>query len=336
MKFYRYRVVKYLVFILPLFYLAIVGLKPVLSTHKQETIPFFSWQLFSWTPQWDKKVIGVVAHSIGNEPVTETRYLIPGNDIRDLKILRMVIDICNPSFQSIECAEIVRQTLYPAIKRISQSDSVTFGIVKGIVDMREVREDITDLAEGKTSRTDYYQIDSIMSAWLGTEDSLEKITLSYAQLRDIKFNFKGKHLPENAVTTEQFMAQTLNDAQPLIHSVFDVYLKENKLIFFKELCPLSQEPPFFLHLVPVDKNNLPGIRGLPIVRNLPIVREKYGFDNLDFKFDKRGRGLRFEEKCVVVIPLPDYAIKTIRTGQWLPDEGKHLWEASFDFTGQSE
>lgn len=328
MKFCRYRVVKYLVFILPLFYLTIVGLKDVLSPYKQETIPFFSWQLFSWTPQWDKRVIGVVAHSIGNEPVAGTRYLIPGGDIRDLKILRMVADICAPSSQSTECAEVVRQTLYPAIQRISQNDNVTFSIVRGIVDMREVREDVTDFAAGKRSRTDYYRVNSIMGSWLGAEGSLEQVTLSYGQLKDIKFNFKRKYLPENAVTTEQFMAQTLNDTQPLIRSIFNVYLKENSLIYVKQLCPLSQAPPFFLHLVPIDKSDLPGIRGLP------IVREKYGFDNLDFRFDKRG--LRFEEKCMVVIPLPNYAIKTIRTGQWLPDEEKHVWEGSFDFTGQPE
>ncbi len=349
MKFSRYRVVKYLLFILPLFYLMIVGLKPVLSPYKQETIPFFSWQLFSWVPQWHKPIVGVIAHSVENESIADPYYLIPGEDIRYLKVLRMVREMCDPSFFDDRCTEIIKQTLYPTIEKIIMRDSsnyddylryyhhnaaadsdtfvskrltkeaideghyiVEFSIIKGLVNLRDIQETIRDLSEGKKRRTDYYQINSIGSSWSITEGHLEQITLSYDQLRKIGFNFKGKHLPENALTTEQFMDQALNGTRPLIHSVFDVYFKENKLIYVKSSCPLTKEPPFFLHLVPVDENDL------------PEARKGFSFDNLDFMFDKQG--LRFEDKCMVVVPLPDYTVKTIRTGQYT-NQGK-LWDVS--------
>ncbi len=101
---------------------------------------------------------------------------------------------------------------------------------------------------------------------------------------------------------------------PAIHSEFDVYIVEN--IYVKEPC--SQEDvaaTFFLHLDPVDVNDLPD------------YRRRYGFDNLDFHVDRRG--VIFEGKCMVTIPLPSYVITGIRTGPYVPVEGgsNNMWEA---------
>ena len=72
---------------------------------------------------------------------------------------------------------------------------------------------------------------------------------------------------------------------------------------------------FFLHLIPVD------------VDDLPDHRKQYGFDNLDFRFGDYK--LPLVERAVAVRKLPDYAITRIRTGQFLVnDDGSttHLWE----------
>ncbi len=105
--------------------------------------------------------------------------------------------------------------------------------------------------------------------------------------------------------------------EPLTRSVFDVYATGNSISYAKESCsPDDTELSFFLHLVPVDAEDLPG------------ARRSSGFDNLDFHFDDLNvSGLRFDGKCLATIPLPDYDIALVRTGQWIPAENRDLWEA---------
>ena len=78
---------------------------------------------------------------------------------------------------------------------------------------------------------------------------------------------------------------------------------------------------FFLHLVPVD------------VDDLPDHRKQYSFDNLDFRFDDYKLPL-IGPPVVAVRELPDYAITRIRTGQFLVNEDgstTHLWEGEIRF-----
>ncbi len=105
---------------------------------------------------------------------------------------------------------------------------------------------------------------------------------------------------------------------PVIRSNFDVYLVENSLIYIKEQCIEDDtDAMFFLALYPVDADDL------------PIRRKQYGFDNLDFRFDHRGH--RIGGICLAQIPLPEYAISKIETGQYVPVDGSfdHLWEGEF-------
>ena len=50
------------------------------------------------------------------------------------------------------------------------------------------------------------------------------------------------------------------------------------------------------------------------------------FSNLGFDFPQYGaiQG----DKCLAAVPLPDYPITRIRTGQYLPN-GTQLWQADF-------
>ena len=110
----------------------------------------------------------------------------------------------------------------------------------------------------------------------------------------------------------------IRGSRSIIHSDWDVYLIENSLVYIKETCnPEDPGSKFFLHLDPVD------------VADLPDHRRQYGFDNLDMDFEQYG--MRAGERCFVERKLPDYDIAAIRTGQYIPGEGR-IWEGSFDLT----
>ena len=92
----------------------------------------------------------------------------------------------------------------------------------------------------------------------------------------------------------------------VIHSIFDVYPQKNKLIYFQEPCtPDDTKEHFYLHLIPADENDL------------PANRKEYGFDNYDFVFSRYGT--HFDGKCMAYVPIPEYEIASIRTGQYIFD-----------------
>ena len=114
--------------------------------------------------------------------------------------------------------------------------------------------------------------------------------------------------------------EALVSGEPVIRSDFDVYLRENRLVYFKEPCARADtEAMFFLHIIPADVADLPGHRRL------------YGFDNLDFDFDESG--VIFDGRCMVAMALPEYDIARISTGQYVPVAGgfNHPWKAEFPF-----
>lgn len=101
---------------------------------------------------------------------------------------------------------------------------------------------------------------------------------------------------------------------PVARSTFDVYLLDDDLVYVREQCaPEDTDAWFFLHLTPVDPDDLPG------------ARQEHGFDNLDFRFGTRGA--RFDGRCVASVRLPDYAIAGIRTGQYAA--GGQIWRVEF-------
>ncbi len=104
--------------------------------------------------------------------------------------------------------------------------------------------------------------------------------------------------------------------EPAIRSSFDVYLTENRLIYFREQCaPDDTKEAFFLHIVPADANDLPN------------SRREAGFNNHDFYFDRHRRTARLDGSCLVSNPLPDYGIASIRTGQYISSSGE-IWSGS--------
>ncbi len=110
--------------------------------------------------------------------------------------------------------------------------------------------------------------------------------------------------------------QALAAQTPVVRAAFAVYLRDNRLIYFKEPCaPADTEAPFILHLVPADPDSL------------PRARRAYGFDNWDFRFREKA-GMHAAGKCLVIIPLPEYDIVRMRVGQRRSGEPP-LWQAEF-------
>ena len=104
----------------------------------------------------------------------------------------------------------------------------------------------------------------------------------------------------------------LTAGEPGLRAVFDIYRQDGILVYVKEGCREGDVAArFSLHLWPVDGEDL------------PAEQRERGFENRDFSFEQYGA--RFDGKCMAVAPLPDYPIKEIRTGQFIPGEGA-LWE----------
>ena len=124
--------------------------------------------------------------------------------------------------------------------------------------------------------------------------------------------FGPEHVADHGLL--QRVDQAIASGSPIIRAQFDVYLTDEHLVYVRELCDTSDiNDNFFVHIIPVD------------VENLPEDSRGYGFENLDFVlFD---RGFSDGPRCAAVIELPDYDISRIRTGQFT-DQGQ-TWRSEF-------
>ena len=103
----------------------------------------------------------------------------------------------------------------------------------------------------------------------------------------------------------------LADSQPEARAYFDLYLQKGRLVYLRESCAAADTAAgFFLHIIPVA------------AADLPAERQDAGFANLDFPFARYGG--HFDGRCLAAAPLPDYPVKTIRTGQYVAEQGE-LW-----------
>ena len=129
------------------------------------------------------------------------------------------------------------------------------------------------------------------------------------------FKVNREYTPESNPYRAEYEA-IISGGEPAIRSTFDVYINENKLSYIKNTCAESDvKEPFLLHLTPAD------------AADLPADSRKQGFDNLDFLF--RDYGVRVSGRCIMTIPLPDYPIALIRTGQFA-FRGESIWQAEIN------
>ena len=105
-------------------------------------------------------------------------------------------------------------------------------------------------------------------------------------------------------------------AEPSLSSAFGVRLDGRTLHYTREQCAEGDTAArFFLHVTPLD------------AADLPEERREAGFANLDFAFGDRG--LRHEGRCLASVPLPDYPVARLATGQFEGDA--RLWEGEIAF-----
>ena len=103
----------------------------------------------------------------------------------------------------------------------------------------------------------------------------------------------------------------LSAVQPAARDYFDLYWRDNRLIYLRESCAAADTAAdFFLHIVPED------------AADLPADRQAAGFAHAGFAFVRQGG--HFDGKCLAAVALPDYPIKEMRTGQYVPGQGD-LW-----------
>ena len=108
---------------------------------------------------------------------------------------------------------------------------------------------------------------------------------------------------------------------PAAQDFYRVYHDADALTYIRKDCaPGDTAAAFYLHLFPTA------------VSVLPAGQREHGFGNHDFEFDAAG-GVQYDGSCIVKVPLPDYAIDRIRTGQYTPDAGR-LWSVEFGVGGQ--
>ena len=100
---------------------------------------------------------------------------------------------------------------------------------------------------------------------------------------------------------------------PIIQAAFDIYLKDDMLVYVEEPCAAA-EGPVFLHIHPVD------------VDDLPPHRVQYAFDNHDFYWNGSWGG---DEGCMRIVHLPKYEIAWLATGQY--NESGQVWRETVVF-----
>ena len=102
--------------------------------------------------------------------------------------------------------------------------------------------------------------------------------------------------------------------ESVLRSTFDLYVRQGTIAYVKEPCSREEvEARFLLHFFAADPEDL------------PADRRRYGFENRDFEFDRYGRVL--DGKCVALVPLPDYDLTRVRTGQWTSGNDS-LWRGA--------
>ena len=129
---------------------------------------------------------------------------------------------------------------------------------------------------------------------------------------------RGKYLAldEQNIFMERVRKVLAAPEKRIIHSVFDIYIDGQLLLYVKAECrPTDREAPFFLHVIPVDEGNLP-------------KRQRQGGFKRMAPFTFAQRGFRSgRHGCVIRGTLPRYPVRYLRTGQYVPDAGR-LWEGT--------
>ncbi len=170
-----------------------------------------------------------------------------------------------------------------------------------------------------TTRADFYLTNYREYIWKGKKPDIFNSIYTRKVYNSTLFTVQSMNLALLDESSQAFYRDVHHKAKadvPVTRSVFDVYRYKDKLVYLRESCnPEDLRERFFVHVLPVNETDLPS------------WRKPYGFDNLDFDFYMYGVG--FDGKCMAILPLPEYDINAIRTGQFT-NEG-NIWQAELSF-----
>ena len=187
-----------------------------------------------------------------------------------------------------------------------------------------IPRDVTDLpAERRPAGFAHFGFDFVRRGGHFDGKCLAAISLPEYPIKEMR---TGQHIPgqDNPLWSVQLIAApdfdqlradyaALSAVRPAVRDYFDLYWQDNRLLYLRETCaPADTAANFFLHIVPQE------------ITDLPENRRDAGFAHGGFEFVRQGG--HFDGKCLAVVPLPDYPIKKMRTGQHIPGQGD-LWSA---------
>ena len=112
--------------------------------------------------------------------------------------------------------------------------------------------------------------------------------------------------------------RSLTQGAPAARAYYDVRFDAARgvLTYARAPCvPADARARFFLHVVPVDADDLPD------------DQVRYGFEHRDFNLPELAL---FDGKCLVTIRLPEYAVDHVRTGQ--TEKKNDVWTALWEET----
>ena len=100
---------------------------------------------------------------------------------------------------------------------------------------------------------------------------------------------------------------------------FELYAVGNNLVYFRPGGRCRASRIFFLHIYPANPGDLPG------------NRPEHGYENRDFFFAWYNKRIDASDFCAAVVPLPNYPIAEIRTGEYDGKVGLRFWERRLVF-----
>lgn len=82
-----------------------------------------------------------------------------------MKVLQRVVGVCESTDSSATCREEVVETLYPVLKKEVNNENFEFALVRISIDLRGVKDDIRNLADGSARYDSHYRVDWVLSRW---------------------------------------------------------------------------------------------------------------------------------------------------------------------------
>ena len=139
-----------------------------------------------------------------------------------------------------------------------------------------------------------------------------RVPLPEYPIAELDVQWEPRFLGEDEA--REAMRRAMDEGRPVARAEYDVYLVDRELVYVGgSRDPAGTEARFFLHIEPER------------TADLPPGRRALGFDNLDFALHENGALL--PEALVAIVPLPDYAVASMRTGQFASGEGE-IWSAN--------